>query len=125
MKALLAVVKRWYLRRFRGIVNPPAHAKGQGTTWQQHPGKLDLSGKWAEPFACQCGENLAFCKNDLKILSQEHNEGCEGVFDSTTSAPAQRSTRALDLVPCNCPILEARYVKICPSCRIGHWKQAK
>ncbi len=107
MRAFLAGVKRWYLRRFKGIVKPPAHAKGQGTTWQQH-----YSGVPA--FACQCGTVLAFGEADLKIISQDHIEGCDG-----WSGFQPGSGR------CNCPVTEARYVKICPQCRMGHWKQAK
>jgi hypothetical protein len=117
MKAFLAGVKRWYLRRFRGIVKPPAHAKGQGTTWQQHPGAVGKVGTfagWSEWFRCQCGESMYFTAADLKIISQEHVDGCDG-----WSGFQPGSGR------CNCPVTEARYVKICPQCRMGHWKQAK
>lgn len=118
MNAFLAGVKRWYLRRFRGIVEPPPHAKGHGTTWLQHS-------RDAQRFLCQCGIVLAFTDDDYKILSQDHVEGCDGVFDSSTHAIATRTSRVVDLVPCSCPVMEARYVKICPKCRLSHWKQAK
>lgn len=119
MNAFLAGVKRWYLRRFRGIVQPPAHAKGQGTTWYQHATRV-------QGFTCVCGTVLAFSQADYKILSQDHVEGCIGVFDSTTNQPmSMDKTRLIDMTPCTCPVTEARYVKLCPQCRRGHWKQAK
>jgi hypothetical protein len=106
MKAFLAGVKRWYRRRFQGIVEPPAHAKGQGTTWQQHATRV-------QGFTCHCGTVLAFSEADYKILSQNHIEGCDGIAMQQTGQP------------CACPVDEARYVKLCPQCRRGHWKQAK
>ena len=106
MRNLFAGLKRWYLRRFRGIVAPPAHAKGQGTTWQQHP-------ELARLVICACGERMVFGERDYKILSQSHVDGCDGI--------AMQQTKQ----PCACPVDEARYVKICPQCRRGHWKQAK
>src|ERR1700730_10372906 len=118
MKAFLAGLKGCYRRRFRGVVKPPAHAKGQGTTWQQHPASRFT-------FICSCGTALAFCQENYVVMSQNHVEGCEGVFDSVTNAPAKGGSRLVDLTPCSCPVTEARYVKICPNCRIGHWKQAK
>jgi hypothetical protein len=114
MKAFLAGLKRWYRRRFRGIVEPPAHARGQGTTWQQQQGTLWLRAGWAEHFQCQCGTHLKFTPEDLKILSQSHIEGCEGI--GLQNVPHSR---------CTCPVDEARYIIHCPTCRIGHWKQAR
>ncbi len=105
MKAFFAGVKRWYLRRFRGIVKPPAHARGQGTTWYQHP-------CWMETFECPCGLTLHFTAEDYKIMSQDHVAGCDGIAHQQTHKP------------CQCPVSEARYVKICV-CRIGHWKQTQ
>ncbi len=107
MKAFLAGVKRWWLRRFRGIVEPPAHAKGQGTTWQQ------WGNCWGPTVVCPCGTEITFTDADRKILSQSHVDGCDGI--------AMQQTKQ----PCACPVSEARYVKICPQCRRGHWKQAK
>jgi len=107
MKAFLAGVKRWYLRRFKGIVKPPAHAKGQGTTWQQWPG-------WRTTFLCRCGYQGDFSPDTYVILSQDHVDGCDGI--GMQDRPHAR---------CDCPVSEARYVKICPQCRMGHWKQAK
>jgi len=117
VRNFLAGLKRWYLRRFKGVVEPPAHAKGQGTTWQQHATRV-------QGFTCQCGTVLAFSEADYKILSQNHIEGCDGVFDQSTMTIAKGSSRVIDLTPCTCPVTEARYVKICPNCRRGHWKQA-
>jgi hypothetical protein len=118
MRAFLTGIHRWYLRTFKGIVKPPA-GNPQGTTWLQHA-------KDAWGFTCSCGELLAFLDADLKILSQDHAEGCDGVIDSTTDLPFDyNKTQVLNLQPCKCPITEARYVKICPKCHLGHWKQAK
>lgn len=120
MKAFLASVKRWWLRRFRGVVKPPA---GQaGTTWQQHDDN---------PFKCACGWPgpgivYKFDQNDLVIRSQEHVDGCQGLMDSSTHRVADLAkTRMIDLEVCQCPVTDARYVKICPQCHTGHWKQAK
>jgi hypothetical protein len=121
MRTFLAGLRRWYLRRFKGIVEPPPHAKGHGTTWQEH--------RDGKPFKCVCGwpeiDFYQFEHNDYVIMSQDHIEGCEGVFDSTTHAPAKGGTSLRNLAPCTCPVTEARYVKICPQCRRGHWRQAK
>jgi len=102
VKAFLAGVKRWYLRRFKGIVKPPAHAKGHGTTWQQHQ-----EHKWV--FRCRCGEQHVFGSRDFFVRSREHKENCatQGVAGD-----------------CTCPITDARYVWKCPKCGIGHWKDA-
>jgi hypothetical protein len=121
VKAFLAGLKRWYLRRFKGIVHPPDR-NPQGTTWQEH--------RDGKPFKCVCGWpgpgiDYQFDLNDYVIMSQDHIEGCEGIFDSVTRTIAKAGSRAVDLVPCSCPVTEARYVKICPQCRMGHWKQEK
>jgi hypothetical protein len=122
MKAFFERVKRWYRWRFQGIVEPPRQYGGQGTTWQQHPKK-------EEHFKCACGWpgpgiEYKFHQNDYKIVSQDHVEGCEGVIDAQTHKTATDKTRIMDLRPCECPVTEARYVMICPTCRMGHWKQA-
>ena len=117
MRGFLTGIRRWYLRTFKGIVKPPA-GNPQGTTWLQHA-------KDAWGFTCSCGELLAFLDADMKILSQDHTEGCEGIIDQTTAMVPTKDTKAIDLRPCSCPITEARYVKICQKCHLGHWKQAK
>lgn len=105
MRALLSGLRRWWQRRFRGYVAAPAGSGG--TAWQQWP-------SWRSTFFCQCGLAGEFTPDTYKILSQDHAEGCDGW---TGFQPGSS--------PCNCPVTEARYVKICPTCRTGHWKQAK
>jgi len=117
MKEFLAGLKRWWMRRFRGIVAPPRQYGGQGTTWQQWPG-------WRTTWLCPCGNSGEFTAADYVIREQEHVEDCEGITDRSTGNPAKSTSKVLDLHPCSCPVTDARYVKICPLCRLGHWKQA-
>jgi len=129
MKEFLAGVRRWYRRRFRGIVAPPRQYGGQGTTWQQHH-RLEVA------FICGnrrprsgrdvliCEQELEFTAADYVIRSQDHIEGCEGITDRSTGNPAKSTSKVLDMQPCSCPVTDARYVKICPQCRLGHWKDA-
>jgi hypothetical protein len=120
MKAFLAGVKRWWLRRFRGVVKPPAGQ--QGTTWQQHP--MTRIGELA--FACKCGNVMVWSQSDYVIRAQEHVDGCAGLMDTSTHRIADLAkTRIMDLQVCQCPVTDARYIKICPQCHTGHWKQAK
>jgi hypothetical protein len=117
MKAFLANVKRWWNRRFRGVVKPPRGQ--QGTTWYQHP-------DWMETFECICKATLRFAPEDYVIRDQQHIDGCAGLFDASTHRPAELAkTRIMDLRRCECPVLDARYIKLCPQCKTGHWKQAK
>jgi hypothetical protein len=117
MNTFLAGVKRWWMRRFRGVVKPP-HGQA-GTTWKQWPA-------WRFVFTCACGTQLAFCKENYVIRAQEHIEGCAGLMDTTTHRIADlATTRIMDLQVCQCPVTDARYIKICPQCHTGHWKQAK
>jgi hypothetical protein len=127
MRDFLAGLKRWYLRRFCGVVAPPAYFSsdgrkygryaGQGTTWQQH-------GKDEWVFACACQEMLAFTAENYVIREQEHVGGCEGIVDRSSGNPAKSTSKVVDLRPCSCPVIDARYVKICAHCRRGHWKEA-
>ena len=103
MKALIAGLRAWWLRRFRGYVAPPRQHGGRGTTWQEHR-RSDVA------FECRCGLSLAFSSSDYVIRSQDHVDGCEAAAEVT---PA-----------CACPVTDARYVKICPNCHLGHWKDA-
>jgi hypothetical protein len=105
MKDFLAGIRRWYLRRFRGIVAPPRQYGGQGTTWKQHG-----RDEWA--FPCACREMLTFTEVDYVIREQAHNEDCEFQYQVQ---PKEH---------CSCPVTDARYIKICPNCRLGHWKEA-
>jgi hypothetical protein len=104
VREFLAGLRRWWLRRFRGVVVPPAQYGGQGTTWQQH-----RENEWA--FVCACKEMLTFTQADYVIREQEHDEDCEFQYKVSSER-------------CSCRVTDARYVKICPDCRRGHWKQA-
>jgi hypothetical protein len=117
IRDFFAGIRRWWLRRFRGIVEPPRQFGGRGTTWQEWP-------EWRETFGCPCGFLGEFTQDTYVIRSQEHVEGCEGVLDRSTGAPAKSTSKLIDLTVCKCRVTDARYVKICPQCRRGHWKQA-
>lgn len=117
MRELFAGLKRWYQRRFHGVVAPPRQYGGTGTTWQQHSGDTLT-------FTCRCGDFLDFTEKDYVVREQEHAEGCAGVTDATTNRPARLYSKLIDLRPCSCPVTDARYVKICRNCRLGHWKDA-
>ena len=128
MKAFFAGIRRWWLRRFRGIVEPPAHARGYGTIWQEHrhAGKETTFEGWFECFTCECGQELEFTRQDYVIREQNHVDGCPGLIDACTHNFADlNKTPLMDLRPCQCPVTDARYIKHCPNCRRGHWKQAK
>jgi hypothetical protein len=103
MKTFLTGVKMWWLRRFKGVVKPPRGQ--QGTTWYEHQ-------SWEQSFECPCKTTLRFAPTDYVIRSQEHQENCAYQYDI---APKER---------CVCPVTDARYVKICPQCGIGHWRKA-
>jgi len=117
MRDFLAGVKRWYRRRFRGFVDRPRDAFGvpRGTAWQQWPA-------WRTTFACECGYLGEFTPDTYVIRSQEHVEGCDGMIDRSTGTVAVDSTKVVNLGVCRCPVTDARYVKICPQCHLGHWK---
>jgi hypothetical protein len=111
-------LKRWYRRRFLGFVAAPPCSGG--TAWQQHKEKQ---------FKCRCGWpgpgiDYKFDEEDYVIRAQAHFESCEGVTDISNGMPAKGSSRILDLRPCNCPVTDARYIKICPQCHLGHWRRA-
>jgi hypothetical protein len=107
----LAGLKRWWLRRFRGYVAAPA--RSGGTSWQQHPRSEHyfICGNRPKDQTLACTEGLQFTKADYMIRSQDHVEGCQ--FPRVYGIPA-----------CDCPVTDARYVKICPCCGLGHWRQA-
>ena len=115
MRNLLAGLKRWWLRRFRGYVAAPA--RSGGTSWQQWP-------SWRSTFPCKCGYQGDFTPDTYVIREQDHVDGCYGTTDVSTGNPGRETSRVMDLVPCSCPVTDARYVKICPQCRMGHWKEA-
>jgi hypothetical protein len=101
MKEFFAGLRRWWHRRFRGYVAAPAGSRG--TNWQEH--RRDEIG-----FTCRCGRVLAFSREDLHVRDRQHIEGC---------------LHASGMMPtCGCPIRDARYVKLCPGCGLGHWKDA-
>lgn len=99
----MAGVRAWWLRRFRGYVAPPRQHGGRGTAWQEHH-RSNLG------FQCHCGLSLAFAKTDLVVRDRDHTGDIEHGCDFSNSD--------------QCPVLDARYVKICPNCRLGHWKDA-
>lgn len=110
MKAFVQRIRAWYQRRFRGFVAPPAQHGGRGTSWQEHK-RFDIgftcSGKL--PNGKLCGQVLAFLSSDLVVRAKDHLEGCDELMCG---------------VPCNCPITDARHVKICANCGLGHWNDA-
>lgn len=108
MKGWFAGVKRWWLRRFRGYVAAPP--RSGGTSWQQHPGQ-----EWG--FTCRCKSVLGFSEENYIVRARDHVEGCPGVYQFS------QQLRSLPLA-CDCPVTDARYVKICPQCGLGHWRQA-
>jgi hypothetical protein len=117
-KRSAAGLKRWWLRRRHGIVKPPPGQR-QGTTWYEHPA-------WQEVFECPCKTTLRFAPADRVIRSQEHVDGCQGLMDASTNRAADvATTRIMDIRRCTCPVTDARDIKICPECRIGHWRQAQ
>jgi hypothetical protein len=103
MKQFFAGIRRWWLRRFRGYVAAPP--RSGGTSWQQHRKRQ---------FKCRCGwpgvvfDYLFDDEKDYVIRSQDHVEGCQ--FPTVDGKPL-----------CSCPVTDARYVKICPECGLGHW----
>jgi hypothetical protein len=101
MKLWWKGIRAWYQRRFRGFVAAPAQHGGRGTSWQEH--KRHEIG-----FTCRCGQVLAFKASDLVVRDRDHVEGCDGWDDGA----------------CDCRITDARHVKICPSCGLGHWNDA-
>jgi len=88
----------WYRRRFRGYVAP----RGEGTAWQEHR-------RGVVYFKCRCGESLYFATPDLFVREREHRDDCALSW-------------LAGMKDCYCPIVSARYCKICPRCNLGHWK---
>jgi hypothetical protein len=129
MMALLAGIKAWYRRRFRGYVAAPVGVGGKGTAWQQHR-STEVG------FTCSCHQVLAFTAADYVIRSIEHIPGCqaaspaelaisESIFaDGPQNAKIRADMLAPGLHGCHCPVTDARYIKICPHCGLGHWKVA-
>jgi hypothetical protein len=107
MKTFLQGVKRWYLRRFRGYVAQPRDPFGvsRGTAWQEHENTYG--------FTCTCKWQHMWEEADLVIREQDHKADCQAQFESQPV-----------MGKCSCPITDARYVKICPQCGLGHWKVA-
>ena len=68
--------------------------------------------KWRTTFLCACGTAGEFTPDTYVIREQQHNEDCEFQYQVQ---PKEH---------CSCPVTDARYVKICPNCRRGHWKEA-
>jgi hypothetical protein len=113
MRALWQGIRAWWLRRFRGFVAPPAQHGGRGTSWQEHKRhEIGFTCSGTTASGERCGSVLAFMSTDLVVREQDHTEACDLQY------------AAIPGMKCNCPIIDARYVKICPTCRLGHWKDA-
>jgi hypothetical protein len=111
MKALLERLRAWWLRRFRGFVAAPAQHGGRGTSWQEHKRhEIGFTCSGTTASGDPCGQVLAFMSTDLMIREQDHTEACD------------LEQVAFPGTKCQCPIVDARYVKICPQCHLGHWK---
>ena len=104
MKLWWEGIRAWWLRRFRGFVAAPKLHGGRGTSWQEHK-RYDIG------FTCRCGQVLAFMSSDLVIRDRAHREDCELEPNVAYSS-------------CSCPVTDARHVKICPKCGLGHWNDA-
>ena len=95
-RGMLAGIRVWYLRRFRGYVAAPRDlVGGRGTSWQQHSFEYFIE--------CRCGQVLAITPSDYFVRSRTHLDGCT------------------DWDHCDCPVTDARFVKICQQCGLGHW----
>lgn len=137
MKSILQGVKRWYLRRFRGYVGPtrdPLSGVPRGTAWQQHPSDTGVfvcqNRQLTGPFKGQvCQLAQTFSEEDYVIREQDHLEDCEWQYETTVQTFDLHHTTTLKSMPvmgkCSCPVTDARYVKLCPQCGLGHWKMAK
>ena len=120
MKLWWEGIRAWYQRRFRGFVAAPKLHGGRGTSWQEHK-------RYEIGFTCRCGMALAFMSTDLVIRARNHTDDClapsEEVFGDG-KAKARIRANMLDLELCDCPIVDARHIKICPNCGLGHWNDA-
>jgi hypothetical protein len=88
-------------RRIRGMGSVRETPR---TSWQEWA-------SWRSTFFCKCGYLGEFTPDTYVIREQDHKEDCEHQF----------STKGV----CSCPVTDARYVKICPKCGMGNWKQAQ
>jgi hypothetical protein len=137
MRDLFQKLRAWYRRRFRGYVAPPARHAGRGTSWQEH--RRDVvtficrgSLRFGQLPTCACMYVMCFTEGDYVIRKQRHRDGCDGFktvaiesgayVDGKFVKPKEIPTPTSR--PCDCPVTDARYVKICPQCGLGHWKPA-
>jgi hypothetical protein len=126
MTGLLQGLRAWYRRKFRGFVAAPIGVGGRGTSWQQHP-RTEVG------FTCKCGIVQAFTRADYVVREREHRPDCQEVtpvsraIAESAFADGERNARirADMLAVCTCPVTDARYVRLCPGCRRGHWKMAR
>jgi hypothetical protein len=91
---LFEKIRAWWL----GSPPPVLRRAPGGTSWYEH-------NRAAIGFSCPCGLVMAFSASDLFVRDRDHVTDCPGAM-------------------CRCPILSARFCKICPNCRRGHWKDA-
>jgi len=104
MKKFWHRLRAWYLRRFRGFV---AATVPGGTSWQEHRRGRDEMFFW-----CRCGLFMEFYEKDLFVRNRRHTDNCPALWEDSGA------------IKCDCPITDARYVKICPDCHLGHWMDA-
>lgn len=141
MKIWLEGIRAWYRRRFRGFVAAPALHGGAGTSWQEHKRhEIGFTCTGITASGEPCGQVLAFMSTDLIVRARNHEPHCtelslaeiaqvHSVFHDGDEKARLRmemlnsAGRAAGYpMGCGCPITDARYVKICPTCKLGHWK---
>lgn len=108
MIKLFQRLRRWYLRKFRGFVEAPQQHGSRGTSWQEHR----FRGALSMYMMCRCHWVYCFCEKDYFIRHRQHVDNCQALLEDSGA------------IACNCPITDARYVKICPQCGLGHWMDA-
>jgi len=110
MKNIFQRLRRWHLRRFRGYVEAPRDRFGvsRGTDWQEHPFITPRS----MTFRCRCHQVHTFTDKDYFVRHRQHVDNCPAIFEDSGA------------IRCECPITDARYVRICPACKLGHWMDA-
>ena len=106
-------------RRIRGMGSV---RKTPRTSWQEWA-------SWRSTFFCKCGYLGEFTPDTYVIREQDHRENCEALADVTVVTPGEKRQTAvlrggITGKFCSCPVTDARYVKICPKCGLGHWKVA-
>jgi hypothetical protein len=116
MKLWWEGIRAWWRRRSRGFVAAPALHGGRGTSWQEHKGhEIGFTCQGVRADGQPCGQVLAFMSTDYVIRAREHVDSCMVGSDVVNVGNQLEGY-------CACPVTDARYVKICPGCHLGHWK---